>query len=80
MPDKDKYKNDEIISAHEKQRNISRGQGGVILTPREKEILDNHVELLDRWHDFIVGHPLRANMNATEALSRFEEWKKNSAE
>lgn len=39
------YKDEDIVSAHEKQRHVARGQGGVIFTPAEKEIIENHVKL-----------------------------------
>lgn len=38
-----KYKIEDIKSAHEKQRNFARGQGGVKFTEIEREILDNHI-------------------------------------
>lgn len=44
----DKYKEEEIISAHAKQKASARGQGGVIFTPIEKEIIENHVKLPER--------------------------------
>jgi hypothetical protein len=42
------YKLEEIAAAHEKQRRIARGQGGVVFTPVEKEIIENHVKLPEK--------------------------------
>lgn len=43
-----KYDLKDIASAHEKQRNLARGQGGVKFTPLEQEILDNHVTVPEK--------------------------------
>lgn len=38
-----KYNAEDIKSAHDKQMRRHRGEGGVIFSPIEKEILDNHI-------------------------------------
>lgn len=43
-----KYKEEDIISAHDKQARFARGQGGVKFTEIEREILDNHVNLTEK--------------------------------
>lgn len=43
-----KYKDEDILSAHDKQGRLARGQGGVIFTELEREIIDNHVKLPEK--------------------------------
>lgn len=40
-----KYSDDVIRSAHDKQKKKFQGQGGIIFTKEEQEVIDNHIEL-----------------------------------
>lgn len=46
-----KYKDEDVKSAHDKQKRLAKGQGGVIFTAEEREILDNHVRLPEKKED-----------------------------
>lgn len=43
-----KYEAEDVESAHNKQKHIARGQGGVIFSQIEKEIIDNHIKIPEK--------------------------------
>lgn len=43
--DKKKFKKKDVESAHEKQLRKVKGEGGVIFTDIEREIIDSHVKI-----------------------------------